>query len=58
MVSTRLQPGPCLPVVDSINLHYVISKNVQMEIITYIKIKTLTLTICNNICELYFNTPD
>lgn len=47
MVSTRLQPGPCLPVVDSINLHYVISKNVQMEIITYIKIKTLTLTICN-----------
>lgn len=47
MVSTRLQPGPCLPVVDSINLHYDISKNVQMEIITYIKIKTLTLTICN-----------
>lgn len=47
MVSTGLQPGPCLPVVDSINLHYVISKNVQMEIITYIKIKTLTLTICN-----------
>lgn len=47
MVSTRLQPGPYLPVVDSINLHYVILKNVQMEIITYIEIKTLTLTMCN-----------